>query len=94
MPIMLISLVSNIDPNDVVDPTGVDTHAHSVATYDSLKQAMCQGRRRKMESLLEVAAWKVCRKWQHGKSVGIGSMRSLSLQWQHMRILVHLTRRG
>jgi hypothetical protein len=25
MPIMLISLVSNIYPNDVVEPTGVDT---------------------------------------------------------------------
>ena len=25
MPIMLISLVSNIDPYDVVEPTGVDT---------------------------------------------------------------------
>ena len=25
MPIMLISLAPNIDPNDVVDPTGVDT---------------------------------------------------------------------
>ncbi len=35
MPIMLISLVSNIDPYDVVEPTGVDTLAHSVATHDS-----------------------------------------------------------
>ena len=77
MPSMQISLFSNIDPNDVVEPTGVDTRAHSVATHDSLKQAMCQGRHRKMQSLSEVAAWKVCRKWQHGKSVGNGSMQSL-----------------
>ena len=35
MPSMLISLVLNIDPNDVVNPTGVDTLAHSVATHDS-----------------------------------------------------------
>ena len=48
MPIMLISLVSNIDPNDVVELTGVDTRAHNVAMHNSLKQAMCQGRGRKM----------------------------------------------
>ena len=35
MPIMLISLVSNINLNDVVKLTGVDTLAHSVATHDS-----------------------------------------------------------
>jgi hypothetical protein len=35
MPIMLISLVSNIDSNDVVKPTGVDTLAHGLATHDS-----------------------------------------------------------
>jgi hypothetical protein len=35
MPIMLISLVSKIDSNDVVEPTGVDTLAHSVATHGS-----------------------------------------------------------
>ena len=46
MQIKLISLALNIDPNDVVDPTGVDTHAHRVATHDRLKQAMCQGRSR------------------------------------------------
>ena len=48
MPMMLISLVSNIDPNGVVNPTGVDTRSHSVATHDSLKKAMCQGRRREI----------------------------------------------
>ena len=37
MPIMLISLVSNINPIDVVEPTGVDARTHSVATHDSLK---------------------------------------------------------
>ena len=62
LPMMLISLVSNIDPNGVVDPTGVDTRAHSVATHDS------------MESLSEVAASKVCWEWQHLKSVGCGSI--------------------
>ena len=93
MPIMLLSLVSNIDPNNVVNPTGVDTCAHSVATHDSLRQTMCQGRRRKMESLSDVAAWKVCQKWQHGKSVGSGSMESLlevaaykvCQEWQHVK---------
>jgi hypothetical protein len=30
MPIMLISLVSNIDPYDVVEPTGVDTRVSIV----------------------------------------------------------------
>ena len=35
IPSILISLVSNIDPNDVIEPTGVDTLAHSVATHDS-----------------------------------------------------------
>ncbi len=74
MPIMLICLVSNIDPNDIVDPTGVDIRANSVATHGSSKQAICQGRRRKIESLLEVAAWKVCQQWQHGKSVRSGNM--------------------
>jgi hypothetical protein len=69
MPMMLISLVSNIDPQDVVEPTGVDTRAHSVATHDSLKQASVPGKAWEdvksvgsgsMESLLEVAAGKVC----------------------------------
>ena len=40
MPIMLISLVSNIDPNGVVDPTGVDTLAHSVTTHDSMESLL------------------------------------------------------
>jgi len=31
-----------------------------------------------MESLSEVAAFKVCREWQHVKSVGSGSIESLS----------------
>jgi hypothetical protein len=44
MPSMLISLVSNIDTNDVVDPTGVDTRVHSVATHDSLKQSAVPGK--------------------------------------------------
>ena len=44
MPIMLISLASKIYPNDVVEPTGVDTCAHSVATHDSLKQAAVPGK--------------------------------------------------
>ena len=43
MPIMLISLVLKIYPNDVVDPTGVDTRAHSVATHDSLKHVKSVG---------------------------------------------------
>ncbi len=43
MPIMLISLVSKIDPIDVVMPTGVDTRAHSVATPDSLKNRKSVG---------------------------------------------------
>ena len=81
MTIMLISLVSNIDPNDVVKPTGVDTCAHSVATHGS------------MESLSEVASFKVCWEWQHVKSVGSGSMESLSevaackfcREWQHVK---------
>ena len=78
MPSMLISLVSNIDPNDVVEPPGVDTRAYSVATHDSLEQAMCQGRRWKMQSLSEVTAPKVCWERQHLKSVGSGSIQSLS----------------
>ena len=93
MPSMPISLVSNIDPNDVAKPTGVDTRAHSVATHDSLKQVMYQGRRRKMQSLSGVAACKVCQKWQHVKSVRSGSMESLSevaaykvcWEWQHVK---------
>ena len=96
MPIMLISLVSKIDPNDVVDPTGVDMRAHSVATHDSLKHGKSVGSGSmeillgvaagksvgsgSMESLLEVAAWKVCWKWHNGKSVGSSSMRSLLLE--------------
>ena len=44
MPIMLISLASNIDPNDVVEHTGVDTRAHSVASHDSLKQSAVPGK--------------------------------------------------
>ncbi len=35
MPSILISMVSNIDPNDVVDPTGADTLAYSVTKHDS-----------------------------------------------------------
>ena len=65
MPIMLISLVSNISPNDVVEPTGVDTRAHSVATHDNLKQADVPGKAQEDS--------KVCRKWQQVKSVGSDS---------------------
>ena len=43
MPIILISLVSNIYVNDVVEPTGVDMRAHSVATHDSLKHVKSVG---------------------------------------------------
>ena len=52
--------------------------AHSVATHDSLKQALCQGRRRKIvksvgsdgiESLSEVTAREVCCERQQVKSV-------------------------
>ena len=70
---MLISLVSNIDPNDVVEPTGVDTRAHSVATHDSLKHEKSVGSG-SMESLSGVAACKAFWEWQHVKSVGSGSM--------------------
>ena len=59
MPIMIISLVSNIDPIDVVKPTGVDTRAHSVATHDSLKHVKSVGSG-SMESLSEEAASEFC----------------------------------
>ena len=79
MPIMLISLVSNIDPYDVVEPTGVDTRVPIVwQRMIAQSRQLCQGRRRKtvksvgsdgIESLSEVAAGKVCREWQQVKSV-------------------------
>ena len=43
MPIMLISLVSNIYVTDVFEPTEVDMRAHSVATHDSLNHAKSVG---------------------------------------------------
>ena len=61
--------------------------AHSMATHDSLKQALCQGRRRKIvksvrsdgiESLLEVTAREVCWKRQQVKSVKSDGIQSLS----------------
>ncbi len=55
MQIILIILVSNINPIDVGEPTGVDTRAHSVATHDSLKHGKSVGSG-SMESLLEEAA--------------------------------------
>ena len=58
MPIMLISLVSNIDPDDVVKPTGVDMRAHIVATHDSLNHGKSV-RSGSSPSLSGVAASKV-----------------------------------
>ena len=61
--------------------------AHSVATHDSLKQALCQGRRRKIvksvgsdgiESLSEVTAREVCCERQQVKSVKSVGIQSLS----------------
>ena len=69
--------------------------AHSVAMHDSLKQAAVPGnaqedvksvRSGSMQSLLEVAASKVCRKWQHRSlSLEGQNLRSLSVGWQHIR---------
>ena len=81
MPIMLISY--GLEPNDGVDPTGLERVAHSVATHDSINQAAVPWKAQEdaksagsgsIQSLSGVTASKVCQKWQHPKSVGSGSI--------------------
>ena len=49
MPIMLLGLVLNIYPYDVVEPTGVDTRVPIVwQRMIAYSRQLCQGRRRKI----------------------------------------------